>query len=232
MAQARHVHRRPPRPRRGPARAWTWGPRRSAWPTWRPRIARAGIRRARTRGDLRVLDSRDPGAGRSAPQVPEGDPGDLRAHCATSWRGRWREGRVPVVLGGDHSIAMGTIAGVSRLPSGAGRRRSAWSGSTPTPTANTAETSPTGNIHGMPLAVVLGSGAPELSANLAGACPMVDGSQGRGGGPPGRGPRGAGERAGLGPRRLHDARRRRARHAGGHGGGDPARDAAAPPEST
>ena len=86
-----------------------------------------------------------------------------------------QKGRVPVVLGGDHSIAMGTIAGVSRLPPHA-RRRSASSGSTPTPTCNTAETSPSGNIHGMPLAVALGLGAPSL-VNLAGFSPMVDGSR-------------------------------------------------------
>jgi len=42
--------------------------------------------------------------------------------------------------------------------------------------ANTAETSPSGNIHGMPLAVALGLGAPSL-VNLAGFSPMVDGSR-------------------------------------------------------
>ncbi len=42
--------------------------------------------------------------------------------------------------------------------------------------ANTGETSPTGNIHGMPLAAVLGLGAPSL-VNLAGFSPMVDGSR-------------------------------------------------------
>ena len=42
--------------------------------------------------------------------------------------------------------------------------------------ANTADTSPTGNIHGMPLAAALGLGAPSL-VNLAGFSPMVDGSR-------------------------------------------------------
>jgi arginase len=42
--------------------------------------------------------------------------------------------------------------------------------------ANTAETTPSGNIHGMPLAVALGLGAPSL-VNLAGFSPMVDGAR-------------------------------------------------------
>jgi arginase len=82
---------------------------------------------------------------------------------------------VPVVLGGDHSIAMGTMAGVTRFH----RERKEKVGLVwfdAHADSNTAETTPTGNIHGMPLAVVLGLGAPEL-VNLAGACPMVDGSR-------------------------------------------------------
>jgi arginase len=82
---------------------------------------------------------------------------------------------LPVVLGGDHSIAMGTIAGLSRFYR---ERREKigliWFDAHAD--ANTAETSPSGNIHGMPLAVALGIGAPGL-VNLAGACPMVDGSR-------------------------------------------------------
>jgi len=83
--------------------------------------------------------------------------------------------RIPVVLGGDHSLAMGTIAGVSRFHREKKEKIGlVWFDAHAD--ANTAETSPTGNIHGMPLAVVLGIGAPEL-VNLAGSCPMVDGSR-------------------------------------------------------
>jgi arginase len=85
-------------------------------------------------------------------------------------------GRTPVVLGGDHSVAVGTIAGLARHF----RRRSEKIGLVwfdAHADANTAETSPTGNIHGMPLAAVLGLGAPSL-VNLAGFSPMVDGSRG------------------------------------------------------
>jgi arginase len=84
-------------------------------------------------------------------------------------------GTVPVVLGGDHSVAMGTIAGVARHFH---RRRQklglVWFDAHAD--ANTAETSPTGNIHGMPLAAVLGLGAPSL-VGLAGHAPMVDGAR-------------------------------------------------------
>jgi arginase len=84
-------------------------------------------------------------------------------------------GRKPLVLGGDHSLAMGTIAGLSSFY----RKRKEKIGLIwfdAHADCNTAETSPSGNIHGMPLAVVLGLGAPGL-VNLAGACPMVDGSR-------------------------------------------------------
>jgi len=84
-------------------------------------------------------------------------------------------GRKPVVLGGDHSVAMGTLAGLSSFH----RKRKEKIGLIwfdAHADCNTAETSPSGNIHGMPLAVVLGLGAPGL-VNLAGACPMVDGSR-------------------------------------------------------
>jgi arginase len=84
-------------------------------------------------------------------------------------------GSFPVVLGGDHSIAMGTIAGLSRFHRTRGRKIGLiWFDAHAD--SNTAETSPSGNIHGMPLAVALGLGAPEL-VNLAGSAPMVDGAR-------------------------------------------------------
>jgi arginase len=70
---------------------------------------------------------------------------------------------------------MGTIAGLSRFH----RERKEKIGLVWLDAhgdANTAETSPSGNIHGMPLAVALGVGAPGL-VNLSGSCPMVDGSR-------------------------------------------------------
>jgi arginase len=84
-------------------------------------------------------------------------------------------GAIPVVLGGDHSVAMGTIAGLARhLHARREKLGLVWFDAHAD--ANTAETSPSGNIHGMPLAAVLGLGAPSL-VNLAGHAPMVDGSR-------------------------------------------------------
>ena len=85
------------------------------------------------------------------------------------------QGRLPVVLGGDHSIAMGSIAGLSRFH----RERQQKVGLIwfdAHGDMNTPETSPSGNIHGMPLAAALGIGEPTL-VNLAGAAPMVEGSR-------------------------------------------------------
>jgi len=81
-------------------------------------------------------------------------------------------GRMPVVLGGDHSIAMGTIAGVSRFFAGRGEKIGLiWFDAHGD--MNTAETTPSGNIHGMPLAVAMGLGVPSL-VDLAGSRPMVE----------------------------------------------------------
>jgi arginase len=84
-------------------------------------------------------------------------------------------GGMPVVLGGDHSVAMGTIAGLARHFHRKKQKVGlVWFDAHAD--ANTVETTPSGNIHGMPLAVVLGLGTPSL-VNLAGHSPMVDGAR-------------------------------------------------------
>jgi len=81
-------------------------------------------------------------------------------------------GAVPVVLGGDHSVAMGTIAGMSRHLRRKGHKLGlVWFDAHAD--SNTPETSPSGNIHGMPLAVALGYGEKSL-VGLAGEAPMVE----------------------------------------------------------
>jgi arginase len=67
-------------------------------------------------------------------------------------------GSFPLVLGGDHSIAIGTLAGVAKHYQNLGIIWYDAHGD-----LNTAETSPSGNIHGMPLAVSLGIGHPMLT---------------------------------------------------------------------
>jgi arginase len=66
-------------------------------------------------------------------------------------------GFVPLVLGGDHSIAMGTLGGMAR---NAGAGGVLWIDAHGD--LNTPETSPTGNVHGMPLAAALGAAGPEF----------------------------------------------------------------------
>ncbi|MFB6469570.1 arginase [Cytobacillus sp. Hz8] len=78
-----------------------------------------------------------------------------------------KSGSFPLVLGGDHSIAIGTLAGVSRHYQNLGVIWYDAHGD-----LNTAETSPSGNIHGMPLAVNLGLGH-DLLTQVGGYCPKV-----------------------------------------------------------
>ena len=68
-----------------------------------------------------------------------------------------RKGNFPLVLGGDHSIAIGTIAGLVPKYTNLGV---IWYDAHVD--MNTAETSPSGNIHGMPLAVLMGLGHERL----------------------------------------------------------------------
>jgi arginase len=81
------------------------------------------------------------------------------------------EGMLPVVLGGDHSIAVGSVAGAAAHFAKQGKRIGCiWLDAHGD--MNTPETSPSGNVHGMPLASIIGYGAPEL-VGLAGFKPMV-----------------------------------------------------------
>jgi arginase len=69
------------------------------------------------------------------------------------------EGLFPIFLGGDHSIAIGTVSGVARSTSGE-RTGLIWVDAHAD--FNTPETSPSGNIHGMPLATLTGRGHQDL----------------------------------------------------------------------
>lgn len=73
----------------------------------------------------------------------------------------------PLVLGGDHSIALGTLAGVAKKQKNLGIIWYDAHGD-----LNTADTSPSGNIHGMPLAASLGFGDPALT-NIGGFSPKA-----------------------------------------------------------
>ncbi|HEU4401480.1 MAG TPA: arginase [Candidatus Polarisedimenticolia bacterium] len=76
--------------------------------------------------------------------------------------------RTPVCLGGDHSLAAGSIPGVARALRARGQELAVvWVDAHAD--MNTPETSPSGNVHGMPLAACLGQGPQELVAIAGGA---------------------------------------------------------------
>ncbi|MCP4867720.1 MAG: arginase [Proteobacteria bacterium] len=119
----------------------------------------------------------------SVPQretTPVGDPtlrylgpiaqvcGDLYARTAAAIAA----GRVPLVLGGDHSLAVGSVAAAADAARAAGGRLGlVWLDAHGD--MNTGATSPTGNVHGMPLAALLGDG-PESMTKLGDRFPAVD----------------------------------------------------------
>jgi len=79
--------------------------------------------------------------------------------------------KVPLVLGGDHSVAAGTVAGVAEFY----RRQNQKVGLIwidAHTDINTPESSPSGNVHGMPLAAIMGLGPPEL-ANILNFSPKI-----------------------------------------------------------
>jgi arginase len=79
---------------------------------------------------------------------------------------------LPLILGGDHSIAVGSFAGAASHYQKIGETLGLiWFDAHAD--MNTPETTPSGNIHGMPLAALLGHGAPELT-NVAGFAPKLD----------------------------------------------------------
>jgi arginase len=81
------------------------------------------------------------------------------------------EGTFPLVLGGDHSIAVGSVGGVSAHFKKKGHSIGCiWLDAHGD--MNTPESSPSGNVHGMPLASLIGYGAPELT-ELTGEKPAV-----------------------------------------------------------
>lgn len=82
------------------------------------------------------------------------------------------EGKGPLVLGGDHSIAIGTVAGMARVFRKK-RQKIGLIWIDAHADMNTPQSSPSGNVHGMPLSCLIGSGPPELS-KMFGFAPKVD----------------------------------------------------------
>ncbi len=92
-------------------------------------------------------------------------------HAAEAVLRSLEEGMTPVVLGGDHSVAAGTVSGVAEFYRRENKKIGLiWIDAHSD--INTPETSPSGNVHGMPLAALLGLG-PEPLANIFGFSPKV-----------------------------------------------------------
>ncbi len=129
---------------------------------------------------LSFLVEDDGDVGVPAPETR--DPGDKSArylepiyHVCNRLRLRVRrsleQGEIPVVLGGDHSIAIGTVSGVAEHFRNKGEHIGLiWVDAHAD--MNTPESSPSGNIHGMPLATLLGMGHPRL-VEMGGFSPKV-----------------------------------------------------------
>jgi arginase len=83
-----------------------------------------------------------------------------------------RRGHAPLVLGGDHSIAVGTLAGMAHHLR-KDRRKLGLLWVDAHADMNTPQTSPSGNVHGMPLACSVGIGPKQLT-NIFGFAPKVD----------------------------------------------------------
>ena len=81
------------------------------------------------------------------------------------------EGITPLVLGGDHSLAVGSVSGVAEFYRRKGEKIGIlWIDAHSD--INTPETSPSGNVHGMPLAALLGLG-PQPLGSIYGFSPKI-----------------------------------------------------------
>ncbi|KGP70912.1 arginase [Pontibacillus yanchengensis] len=99
---------------------------------------------------------------RNLKEVAEGNE-----HLAKSVDDAIQRNRFPLVIGGDHSIAIGSLAGIAKHYENLGVIWYDAHGD-----LNTGDTSPSGNIHGMPLAVSLGIGHERL-VNIGGYQPKI-----------------------------------------------------------
>jgi len=82
------------------------------------------------------------------------------------------DGDFPILMGGDHSLAVGSVAGAARHCAEVGKTLSVlWLDAHAD--FNTPKSSPSGNLHGMPAGIITGHGPSELT-ELAGAAPILD----------------------------------------------------------
>jgi arginase len=137
----------------------------------------AGLQRALASRGLNVIDR----GNLSGPRNPWQEPVEGYRHLAeaVAWsrlvheavRGELSQGHLPIVLGGDHSLAIGSISAVARHCREAGKElRVLWLDAHAD--FNTSELSPSGNLHGMPVACLCGFGPREL-VGMGGQVPAI-----------------------------------------------------------
>ena len=134
-----------------------------------PRLEQLG-HKVQDFGDLDVMipETQQVGEGKLRYKTPILDACTQLCQAVTS---SLESGRLPLVLGGDHSIAIGSVPGSSNHFAKQGETLGLiWFDAHGD--ANTPETTPSGNIHGMSLAVLLGRGDPDL-VQLGGRSPKV-----------------------------------------------------------
>jgi arginase len=131
--------------------------------------------------DLQVLDRGNLSGPPNPWSPPDGGYRHLRE--VTAWNQLVHEavlaelagGRLPVLLGGDHSLAIGSISAVAKHCRATGRQlRVLWFDAHAD--FNTSVLTPSGNVHGMPVACLCGHGPVEL-VTLGGHTPAIDPSQ-------------------------------------------------------
>ncbi|WP_282005012.1 arginase [Propioniciclava sinopodophylli] len=121
----------------------------------------------------------------TGPPNPETPPVDGYRHLpeVIAWNTALRdavaaelaEGRLPIVLGGDHSLAIGSISAVAAHCRAVGKKLLVvWVDAHAD--INTNEMTPSGNIHGMPVACLLGHGPAELTG-LSDKVPAITANQ-------------------------------------------------------
>lgn len=137
----------------------------------------AGLGEALNRHGLTVIDRGNV----AGPPNPAAPPSGGYRHLAEvlEWNRAVHEavfgdlalGHLPILLGGDHSLSIGSISAVARHCRETGRKlRVLWLDAHAD--FNTSELSPSGNLHGMPLACLCGFG-PEGLVRLGGATPAL-----------------------------------------------------------
>lgn len=137
----------------------------------------AGIRQALEHYGCRVRDTGD----LSGPENPELPPVDGYRHLdqVIEWNTilydavltELEAGQFPLVLGGDHCLAIGSISAVAKHCRDTGKKlRVIWVDAHAD--FNTAELTPSGNIHGMPVACLTGHG-PDALTGLSGEVPAM-----------------------------------------------------------